>query len=179
MGEIDTMGIESVHVVVAGKMNDSRFQRAKAAAESLQEFHGAEGFKCTVQAMVPTEWELYLDVKTRELGGVVLTKSHKAPPLVFLQRQDGSAEYIGGLEAFISWANDKYGYVDTTKDLIYNMKAKTEYKKYKQATGRPFVFFDFKDEFHAYDRVVIELFNDVAPLTTENFRCLCTGERGV
>merc|ERR1711977_257641 len=115
------MGMESVHVVVAGKMNDSRFQRAKAAAESLQEFHGAEGFKCTVQSMVPTEWETYLDVKTRELGGVTLTKSHKAPPLVYLQSADGPAEYIGGLETFISWANDKYGYVDTTKDLIYNM----------------------------------------------------------
>merc|ERR1711988_342153 len=176
MGSIK-MGIEGVHVVVAGKMNDARFQRAKAAAESLQEFHGSEGFQCTIQAMVPTEWELYLDVKTRELGGVVLSKSHKAPPLVYLQRE-GSAEYIGGLDDFISWANDKYGYVDTTKELIYNMKAKSEYKKYKQATGRPYVFLDFKDEFHAYDRVVIELFNDIAPLTAENFRCLCTGERG-
>ena len=28
-------------------------------------------------------------------------------------------------------------------------------------------------------RVVFELFNDVAPRTCENFRCLCTGERGI
>jgi len=167
-----------VVVVVAGKLNDARFQKAKIAAQSLQEFHAAEGVSCEIKAMVPCEWELFLEAKTRELGGVVLTKNHKAPPLVYLETPEGPGEYIGGLEEFMAWANDKYGYVDNTKDLIYNAKAKTEYKKYKKETGRTYVFLDFKDEFSVYDRVVIELFNDIAPLTAENFRCLCTGERG-
>jgi len=167
-----------VVVVVAGKLNDARFQKAKIAAQSLQEFHAAEGVSCEIKAMVPCEWELFLEAKTRELGGVVLTKNHKAPPLVYLETPEGPGEYIGGLEEFMAWANDKYGYVDNTKDLIYNAKAKTEYKKYKKETGRTYVFLDFTDEFSAYDRVVIELFNDIAPLTAENFRCLCTGERG-
>ena len=70
------------------------------------------------------------------------------------------------------------GYVDMTKDMIYKMKAKGEYKKYREETGRPYVFLEFSDEVGKMDRVVIELFNDIAPLTAENFRCLCTGERG-
>lgn len=28
-------------------------------------------------------------------------------------------------------------------------------------------------------RVIIELRKDIAPKTTENFRCLCTGEKGI
>jgi len=162
-------------VVVAGKLDDARFQKAKEAAETLARHE--EQFTCEILGMVPAEWEVYKEEKTRELGGVQLTKNHKGPPLVFLQEEQ-SDEYIGGLDEFIVWCNDRYGYIDTTKDMIYKMKAKADYKKYREATGRPYVFLEFKDEFHTYDRVVIELFNDIAPLTAENFRCLCTGERG-
>jgi len=65
-----------------------------------------------------------------------------------------------------------------TNELIYKSKAKGDYKKYREGTGRPYVFLEFSDEMGKMDRVVIELFNDIAPLTAENFRCLCTGERG-
>jgi cyclophilin family peptidyl-prolyl cis-trans isomerase len=65
-----------------------------------------------------------------------------------------------------------------TKDMIYNMKARGDYNKYRSGTGRPYVWLEFSDGMGAMDRVVIELFNDIAPLTAENFRCLCTGERG-
>jgi len=170
--------MDQVSVVIAGKMDDFRFQKAKAAAESLLEFHGSEGFSCDVKSMVPSEWEVYRENTTRSLGGLDLSKRHKAPPLVFQQTDNGPGEYIGGLEAFLEWANTRYGYVDTTKDLIYNMKAKSDYKKYRESTGRPFVYLDFQDEFSQYSRIVIELFNDIAPLTAENFRCLCTWERG-
>jgi len=165
-------------VVIAGKMDDARFQKAKEAAESLVRHEGEDAISTEIIAMVPSEWDIYKEDKTRELGGVTLSKKHKAPPLVFRQRDDGSGEYIGGLDEFMDWANNRFGYVDTTKDLIYKMKAKADYKKYREVTGRPYVFLDLQDEYQQYDRIVIELFNDIAPLTAENFRCLCTGERG-
>jgi len=87
----------------------------------------------------------------------MLAKQHKAPPLVFLETPDSPGEYIGGLDEFLEWANSRYGYVDTTKDLIYNMKAKSDYKKYREGTGRPFVFLQLKDGFQTFDRVVIEV----------------------
>jgi len=44
--------------------------------------------------------------------------------------------------------------------------------------GRPKVFFDVDIGGTAAGRIEMELFNDVVPKTAENFRALCTGEKG-
>ncbi|XP_072165103.1 peptidyl-prolyl cis-trans isomerase-like [Diadema setosum] len=44
--------------------------------------------------------------------------------------------------------------------------------------ARPRVFFDITADKQAVGRVVMELRPDVVPKTTENFRALCTGEKG-
>jgi len=169
------------HVVVTGRLDDMRFQRSQIAAEYLKASVVVEneGFTFEIISMLPAEWDTFRENKTRELGGVLLTKMHKDPSLTFRVRTDGTGEYIGGCDEFLDWANNHFGYVDPTTDLIYKMKAKAEYRKYRQMTGRPYVFLDFQDGSGLkFDRVVVELFNDLAPLTAENFRCLCTGERG-
>ena len=43
----------------------------------------------------------------------------------------------------------------------------------------PRVYFDITIGGQAAGRVVMELFADVTPKTAENFRALCTGEKGV
>ncbi len=45
--------------------------------------------------------------------------------------------------------------------------------------ANPKVYFDITIGGEAAGRVVFELFKDAAPLTAENFRALCTGEKGV
>ncbi|KAJ3143795.1 hypothetical protein HK101_003073 [Irineochytrium annulatum] len=50
-------------------------------------------------------------------------------------------------------------------------------KKMKK-TANPRVFFDIEIHGQPVGRVVIELRADVVPKTAENFRCLCTGEKG-
>merc|ERR1719432_323945 len=44
---------------------------------------------------------------------------------------------------------------------------------------RPRCFFDITISGTKVGRVVIELFSDITPKTCENFRCLCTGEKGI
>merc|ERR1712232_1475585 len=46
-------------------------------------------------------------------------------------------------------------------------------------SGNPRVFFDVTVGGAAAGRIVMELRADVAPKTAENFRCLCTGEKGM
>mmetsp|Transcript_52356 Transcript_52356/g.164449 ORF Transcript_52356/g.164449 Transcript_52356/m.164449 type:complete len:241 (+) Transcript_52356:112-834(+) len=43
----------------------------------------------------------------------------------------------------------------------------------------PRVFMDLAIGRRAIGRMTFELFNDVLPITSENFRCLCTGETGL
>ncbi|KAJ8586985.1 hypothetical protein M405DRAFT_742649 [Rhizopogon salebrosus TDB-379] len=44
---------------------------------------------------------------------------------------------------------------------------------------RPRVFFDFAIDTEPVGRIIFELYNDTAPKTAENFRALCTGEKGL
>uniref|UniRef100_A0A7N6BQS6 peptidylprolyl isomerase n=1 Tax=Anabas testudineus TaxID=64144 RepID=A0A7N6BQS6_ANATE len=44
---------------------------------------------------------------------------------------------------------------------------------------RPRCFFDIGINNVLVGRVVVELFSDICPKTCENFRCLCTGEKGI
>ncbi|CAD7971756.1 unnamed protein product [Amoebophrya sp. A25] len=46
-------------------------------------------------------------------------------------------------------------------------------------SSRPIVFLDITLGGNAAGTLEIELFSDIVPRTAENFRCLCTGERGV
>ncbi|KAK0480307.1 cyclophilin-like domain-containing protein [Armillaria novae-zelandiae] len=45
--------------------------------------------------------------------------------------------------------------------------------------SRPRVFMDLAVDGHPLGRVIFELFSDTVPKTSENFRALCTGEKGV
>ena len=44
---------------------------------------------------------------------------------------------------------------------------------------RPKVFFDINLGGKPLGRITMELYSDLVPKTAENFRCLCTGEKGL
>ena len=49
----------------------------------------------------------------------------------------------------------------------------------KPSRSNPIVFFDISIDGVASGRIEMTLRADIVPRTTENFRCLCTGEKGV
>lgn len=46
-------------------------------------------------------------------------------------------------------------------------------------TARPRVFFDINIGGKPAGHITMELYSDIVPKTVENFRCLCTGEKGI
>ncbi|KAK7112711.1 peptidyl-prolyl cis-trans isomerase-like [Littorina saxatilis] len=49
---------------------------------------------------------------------------------------------------------------------------------YSDKAGKPRVYFDMTADGSELGRIEFELFSDVVPKTAENFRALCTGEKG-
>mmetsp|Transcript_6880 Transcript_6880/g.7891 ORF Transcript_6880/g.7891 Transcript_6880/m.7891 type:complete len:495 (+) Transcript_6880:63-1547(+) len=68
-------------------------------------------------------------------------------------------ETFGGIFGKVSMYDDKSGIIAPSKD-------------------NPCVFFDINHGEEKLGRIVMQLYQDITPRTAENFRCLCTGEKG-
>ena len=44
---------------------------------------------------------------------------------------------------------------------------------------RPIVYFDIEANGYQIGRIEMEIYSDIVPKTAENFRALCTGEKGI
>jgi cyclophilin family peptidyl-prolyl cis-trans isomerase len=53
-----------------------------------------------------------------------------------------------------------------------------DFMPYDPVLTNPVVFLDINGPDYCFGRVTVELFADIVPKTAENFRSLCTGERG-
>jgi peptidyl-prolyl isomerase F (cyclophilin D) len=63
--------------------------------------------------------------------------------------------------------------------MIRSLFAKKRFNTFStSAMPNPKVFFDITADGSPLGRIVMELRADVAPRTAENFRALCTGEKG-
>ena len=54
----------------------------------------------------------------------------------------------------------------------------SDLKKLMRNPSNPLVYFDIEQKGKPLGKMIMELYADVTPLTAENFRCLCTGEKG-
>ena len=65
------------------------------------------------------------------------------------------------------------------KKTVHILKHTTRLYTTETTVIRPKVFFDISIEGKEAGRLHFELFSDITPKTVENFRALCTGEKGV
>jgi peptidyl-prolyl cis-trans isomerase-like 6 len=164
------MPASGVIITVAGRIDDKGFQQAKIMTENLMSVFPEVDLECV--GMVETEWTEYIDAKGRELGGEAYT--HTKSPIVYYN----GCNYVGGIAEYLEWVAKRYEYEDSTKPVLYERLASREYKSYLHDTGHQFVFLNVAVGKAKPQRVTLELYSDVAPKTCENFRALCTGEKG-
>merc|ERR1711865_507900 len=99
---------------------------------------------------------------------------HSSSPIVYYN----GCNYIGGLAEFLDWVAKRFEYEDQTAANLYKGIAEAQFDKYLASLGHQFVYFDVAVGETPARRVTFELYSDVAPKTCENFRALCTGEKG-
>lgn len=63
-------------------------------------------------------------------------------------------------------------------DSVRGSLTRTSSRSFASAIPRPRVFLDVTSDGSTLGRIVVELRNDIVPKTSENFRALCTGEKG-
>lgn len=80
----------------------------------------------------------------------------------FVEAKKKEKAAFGGIFGKVSMYNDKQGV------FVLNEKG-----------DNPHVFFDIKQGEESLGRVVMQLYKDVTPKTADNFRALCTGEKGI
>ena len=128
-------------------------------------FDEKSDFKCLFQA----QWDNYMKNLQNEKKGDFY--NHKGNLIVFLN----NSQYIGSIDNFMEWAIQEFRYIDNTSKMIYKKMATDAYKNCINNTpGRSYVFIDVTyGDVSAPEKVVIELFDDVCPITANNFRELC------
>lgn len=85
---------------------------------------------------------------------------------------------LGGPEDLFKWASENYRHEDFRPAALYQTLTEEAYKNCLNQRNHEHVFMDIAIGEEPAGRLVFELFTDVVPKTCENFRALCTGEKG-
>lgn len=110
------------HIVVAGILNDPKFQQARTCALYLER-NNPEDVKTTIHQLFETQWEeLLREIKATKKGKF---HYHKGPYIVYVNED----EYLGTYEGLETWALMNYRYSDNSSVIIYKRKAVLEFKK--------------------------------------------------
>ena len=155
-------------MTVAGRIDDAGFQQCQVVGQELA--RSQKDVTLEVVGMVECDWTQYIDDKGRELKFT----DHADRALVYYN----GVNYVGGLDDFLEFAAKQYEYEDLTDAAVYEERAVAEYNNHLLGTGSQFVFMDVQQDGEAPERIVLELYTELAPKTCENFRQLCTGEKG-
>ena len=119
----------------------------------------------------PAQWDNYLRILKAEKKGYFY--QHKGNLIIYMNGD----KYIGSMDSFLEWAVQEFRYIDNTSSMIYKKMANDAYKnEINHTVGRSFVFMEVTyGDVSNPEKVIIELFEDICPITCKNFKALCEG----
>ncbi|KAK3098704.1 hypothetical protein FSP39_022239 [Pinctada imbricata] len=158
-------------VKIDGLLNDVNFQRARFCAEDLAKKFPNHFNPPSIKGMLEFEWDLYIDGKRKELRGETWCFAEKA--ICFCDGQ-----LVGGPDSFVIWAEDNYNFEEFRPLPLFETLTEESYLSQLNSQDHDFVYMDISIGDEPAGKLVIELFNDLVPKTCENFKALCTGEKG-
>ncbi|XP_062596471.1 uncharacterized protein LOC134257913 [Saccostrea cucullata] len=126
-----------------------------------------------IQGMLEFEWDLFIDAKKKALRGETWTFEEKA--ICF---SNGMLIGGGGPDDFVIWAEDNFNFEEFRPLPLYETLMEEAYLTHLSSKNHDYVYLDVSIGEEPAGRLVIELFSDIVPRTCENFKALCTGEKG-
>ncbi|XP_029352722.1 putative inactive peptidyl-prolyl cis-trans isomerase-like 6 [Echeneis naucrates] len=160
-----------VQIEIVGLIKDHNFHVAKSIAEGLKQSFPEAFLEPKIQPLLEYDWYSYLSNKKRELRGEVWQYSGSL--MCFL-----NGLLLGNEKDFASWAKNQWSCAFNRPQAFFSALTEDCYAKHLQKTGHQFVFMDIEIAGEAVGKLLFELFSDVCPKTSRNFKALCTGEQG-
>uniref|UniRef100_A0A8D0DQW2 Peptidyl-prolyl cis-trans isomerase n=1 Tax=Salvator merianae TaxID=96440 RepID=A0A8D0DQW2_SALMN len=115
-------------------------------------------------------WNEYLQEKKRELRGE--TWEYPSNVMCFI---DG--HLIGDEKMLLKWAYDVWDYKDFKSEALYDAITRDFVTKYMKSKQHVYVYFQIAIQEIPIGQLLFELYSDICPKTSRNFKCLCTGEK--
>ncbi|RNA17451.1 peptidyl-prolyl cis-trans isomerase-like 6 [Brachionus plicatilis] len=158
-------------IMIYGLISSIEYQKARCCAMDLFKKNTEEIKRPLINGMLEFEWSEWILAKKKELKGNTWAFTNNV--MIFIDGQ-----LVGNTKDFLKWAQENYSYEDFRNEVLYETLSKEEYANYFLETKNDFVYLDIIQEDQKIGRLLIELFSNQLPKTSENFRLLCTGEKG-
>ncbi|CAH1799867.1 unnamed protein product [Owenia fusiformis] len=159
------------NLTICGLLNDITFHVLRCSAQDLHEQKVDIFPEPEVRGMLEFEWDQYIEEQRRRLKDETWAFNKKA--ITFC-----NDVLIGGPTEFAQWAEENYNYEDFRPQTLYETLTQEAYVNYLNSQKHDHVYLDITIGDKAAGKLVIELFTDIVPKTCENFKLLCTGEKG-
>uniref|UniRef100_A0A3Q1IM26 PPIase cyclophilin-type domain-containing protein n=1 Tax=Anabas testudineus TaxID=64144 RepID=A0A3Q1IM26_ANATE len=169
---LNSGAVGPLHVEIVGLIKDRHFHIARSIAEGLKQKFPDVFLDPIIKPLLEFDWRTYLNDKKRELRGDVWQYSSNL--MCFLNNR-----LLGNEKDLASWAKEQWGFTFTRPQAFYMALTEDYYTKHLKKSGHQFVFMDIEIAGEAVGKLLFELFSDVCPKTSRNFKALCTGELGL